>query len=113
MVSQVHNSSASLPRPTTLGEKLIREARQVLENPAQSKGGRTIEDQVDFATVDLPGGNKAVNLARGEQLADDVRNAKPEELAEKLDRGLAEGSHIGDLFRGVFRSLFSWFGLRG
>lgn len=112
MVSQVHNSAAALPRPTTLGEKLMREARQALENPAQSGGGRTVEDQVDLSTVHIGGGNKAVNLARGEQLANDVRNAKPEDLAETLDRGLAEGAHVGNLFRSVFRGLFSFFKFR-
>jgi hypothetical protein len=112
MVSQVHNSTAALPRPTTLGEKLIREARQALENPGQSVGGRTVEDQVELATVNLGGGNKAVNLARGAQLADDVRNAKHEDLAETLDRSLAEGARIGTLFRNVFRGLFSAFRFR-
>ncbi|PIW25812.1 MAG: hypothetical protein COW30_18235 [Rhodospirillales bacterium CG15_BIG_FIL_POST_REV_8_21_14_020_66_15] len=109
MVSQVHNSSTAVPRPTTLGEKLVREARQALENPAQSLGGRTIEDRVDLSTVDIGGGHKAVNLARGGQLADEVRNAKPEDLVEKLDRGLAEGFHIGKLFRSVFKSLAGLF----
>lgn len=102
MVSQVHNSAAALPRPTTLGEKLMREARQALENPAQSLGGRTVEDRIDLSTVDLGGGNKAVNLARGGQLADELRSAKPEDLAEKLDSGLAEGFHAGNLFRSLF-----------
>lgn len=112
MVSQVHNSAAALPRPTTLGEKLMREARQAMENPAQSLGGRTVEDRVDLSTVDLGGGNKAVNLARGGQLADELRSAKPEDLAEKLDSGLAEGFHAGNLFRNVFRSLFAAFRAR-
>jgi hypothetical protein len=109
MVSQVHNSSAALPRPTTLGEKLIREAREALANPGQSLGGRTVQDRIDLSTVDIGGGNKAVNLARGGQLADELRSAKPEDLAEKLDRGLAEGVHVGNLFRSVFRGLFSFF----
>lgn len=112
MVSPVHNSAASLPRPTTLGEKLIREARQALANPQQSRGGRTVEDKVDFATADLGGGNKGVNLARGSQLAAEVRSAKPGELAEKLDRGLTEGAYVGKLFRSVFRGLFSFFRFR-
>ncbi|MEQ9559973.1 MAG: hypothetical protein RIG67_29715 [Rhodospirillales bacterium] len=112
MVSQVHNSTAALPRPTTLGEKLIREARQALENPGQSLGGRTVEDRVDLSTADLGGGHKAVNLARGGQLAEEMRSAKPEDLAEKLDRGLAEGFHVGNLFRNVFRSLFAAFRAR-
>jgi|TARA_R110002124_G_scaffold105164_4_gene255946 hypothetical protein len=112
MVSQVHNSAAALPRPTTLGEKLMREARQALENPAQSLGGRTVEDRIDLSTVDLGDGNKAVNLARGGQLADELRSAKPEDLAEKLDSGLAEGFHAGNLFRNVFRSLFAAFRAR-
>ena len=112
MVSQVHNSAASLPRPTTLGEKLMREARQALANPAQYKGGRTVEDTVDFSTVDLGGGNKAVNLARGGQNANAVRSAKPEDLAETLDRGLAEGWHVGNLFRGVIRGFSSLFRFR-
>tara|TARA_Y100000813_G_C24092538_1_gene318903 strand:+ start:224 stop:559 length:336 start_codon:yes stop_codon:yes gene_type:complete len=107
MVSQVHNSGSDLPRATTLGEKLIREARQALANPGQSSGGWTVEDQVDLSTVDLGGGNKAVNLARGAQLADEFRSAAPEDMAEKLDQGLAEGSRIGLLFRSVFQSLFA------
>ena len=105
MVSQVHNSAAALPRPTTLGEKLMREARQAL-------GRRTVEDRIDLSTVDLGDGNKAVNLARGGQLADELRSAKPEDLAEKLDSGLAEGFHAGNLFRNVFRSLFAAFRAR-
>lgn len=109
MVSQVHNSAAALPRPTTLGEKLMREAREALANPGQSRGGRTVEDRIDFSTTDIGGGHKAVNLARGGQLADELRNAKPEDLAEKLDSGLAEGFHAGNLFRNVFRSLFAGF----
>tara|TARA_R110002110_G_scaffold254865_1_gene470712 strand:- start:894 stop:1235 length:342 start_codon:yes stop_codon:yes gene_type:complete len=112
MVSQVHNSAAALPRPTTLGEKLMREAREALENPRQSLDGRTVEDRIDFSTTDIGGGNKAVNLARGGQLADEVRNAKSEDLADTLDRGLAEGFHVGNLFRSVFRSLFDAFRAR-
>lgn len=107
MVSQVHNSGSDLPRPTTLGEKLIRDARQALANTGQSSGGWTVEDQIDVATVNLGGGNKAVNLARGAQLAEEFRSAAPEDMAEKLDRGLAEGSRIGILFRSVFQSLFA------
>lgn len=112
MVSQVHNSAAALPRPTTLGEKLMREARQTLANPGQSLGGRTVGDRIDFSTTDIGGGHKAVNLARGGQLANELRNAKPEDLAEKLDSGLAEGFHAGNLFRNVFRSLFAAFRAR-
>lgn len=112
MVSQVHNSTAALPRPTTLGEKLMREAREAMENPGESLGGRTVEDRIDLSTTNIGGGHKAVNLARGGQLADEMRNAKPEDLAETLDRGLAEGAHIGNLFRSVFRGLFDAFRAR-
>ncbi|HBC06788.1 MAG TPA: hypothetical protein DC046_04305 [Rhodospirillaceae bacterium] len=83
-----------------------------MENPGQSLGGRTVQDRIDLSTTDIGGGNKAVNLARGGQLAAEMRSTKREDLAEKLDRGLAEGFHVGNLFRNVFRSLFAAFRAR-
>ena len=114
-------------RPTTLGGKLIEDARQSLANQSlanqgqgggtagsstssagASAGGRVVTDSVDFATATLDG-QKVVNLAVGSQTASDVRNAKPEDLPSALDRGLAQGSHVGNLFRAVLRGLAGFF----
>ena len=120
MVTKVE-TQAFAGRPTTLGEKLIQDARGDLSKLGlgQASGtdaaasGRVVEDTVslsntDFATVDL-GGQKVVNFAAASQSADEVRNAKAEDLPAALDRGLARSAHVGNLFRTVFKGLFSLF----
>lgn len=115
MVTRVENSPFA-GRPTTLGEKLMQDARRDLarsgpgrqDTSAEGIGGRVIEDTVEFATVDL-GGQKAVNFASASQSAAEVRAAKAEDLAAALDRGLARGFHVGDLFRSVFKGMAGLF----
>jgi len=120
MVTKVENPVFE-GRPTTLGEKLIQDARRDLAriglggsgttgqaSSGQKQGGRVIEDTVDFATVNL-GGQKAVNFASVSQSAAEVRAAKQEDLAAALDRGLARGFHVGDLFRAVFKGIAGYF----
>ena len=100
-------------RPKTLGERLIREARAELAGQSDTDGQhgnrRVIQDILDVTTTNLDDGTKAVNLTSGQQHAADIRTADRTELAEKLDRGLAEGFRVGALFRGVIRAINSFF----
>ena len=115
MVTKVETSPFA-GRATTLGEKLMQDARRVLAKTglgrqnasAQGAGGRVVEDTVDFTTVDL-GGQKAVNFASASQSAAEVRAAKAEDLPAALDRGLARGFHVGDLFRTVIKGMAGLF----
>lgn len=116
MVNPVQIPNPYADRATTLGERLMREARQAMENPSsngtQTVGGRVIEDSIDPSTIKLADGKTAVNFAQGKQRANEIRAAKPEDIAEKLDQGLAEGRKAGDLFRQVMRGLFAFLGFK-
>lgn len=88
-------------RATTLGERLIREARD--ERPAVSQG-RLDEDTVSLSAD----GQKAINLARGSQLAKEAKSAgSPEALVRILDDGIADVRRIGTLFINVIKGLFA------
>lgn len=68
--------------------------------------GREIHD-----TVEISGGNKIVNLARGYDLAAEVRKEKdPEKVREMVKQGTADIQRIGKLFQETFVTLRSLFG---
>lgn len=123
MVTKVETSPFA-GRPTTLGAKLIQDAKADLAKAGLGQGGtgaptdgRVVEDTVNlsnaaaYAVADL-GGQKVVNLASAGQSAAEVRGAKATDLPAALDKGLARGAHVGNLFRSVFQGLFSSFRAR-
>ncbi|MEK9671209.1 MAG: hypothetical protein VW268_01730 [Rhodospirillaceae bacterium] len=109
MVNTVQPTNPYANRPTTLGERLIREARQSLPGASDTGQGRVVEDEIDLSTKKLRNGKRAVNFSQVEQAQAEVRGAKREKIVDALDRGFAQGAKAGDLFRRVFRGLFSLF----
>lgn len=70
--------------------------------------GREVHD-----TVQLSDGAKIVNLARGYDLAEQVRNEKdPEKVRELVRQGSSDIRRIGRLFSEVFVTMRSLFGFR-
>lgn len=68
--------------------------------------GREIHD-----TIDIGGGNKIINIARGYDLAKQVKAEKdPEKLRELIAQGSIDIKRIGRLFQGVFQSFKTAFG---
>lgn len=72
--------------------------------PYQPKG-REVYD-----TIELSGSGKIVNLARGKDLAAEIRAEKdPDKVREMVKAGTADIKRIGRLFQETFRTLFSLF----
>lgn len=87
---------------STLNEKATR------DGSTYEPKGREIHD-----TVDISDGLKVVNLARGDDLAAEIRQQKdPSKLADMIKEGSADVSRVTNLFREVFVTLRSLFGGR-
>lgn len=98
-------------RQSALADLLARRAASS-KSDGQSKKyqpkGREIHD-----TVEISGGGKIVNLARGYDLAQQVRNEKdPEKVRELVREGSSDIKRIGRLFQEVFVTMRSIFGFR-
>jgi len=75
-------------------------------NDSNTSGSRTIHD-----TISLSNGSKIVNLERGLNLAEDVRNEKdPAKLADLLKAGFEDIKRVGRLFTETFATLRGLFG---
>jgi len=73
--------------------------------PVYEPKGREIHD-----TVDISGGDKIVNLGRGNDLANEIRSDTDlSTLDERLRQGTSDIERIGRLFREVFASLSTLF----
>lgn len=77
-----------------------------LKNGTYTPKGREIND-----TISLSGGSKIVNIGRGFDLAEQVRNEKdPTKLRDLIKAGSEDIRRIGRLFFEVGRGLTSLFG---
>lgn len=76
-----------------------------------SDGADTTDKRVINDTVELSDGAKQVNLARGFDLAEAVRNEKdPEKVYELIKSGTEDIKRIGTLFGEVARDIRALFG---
>lgn len=77
-----------------------------------SDGADTSDKRVINDTVELSDGAKQVNLARGFDLAEAVRNEKdPAKVYELIQSGTEDINRIGNLFSEVARDIRALFGL--
>jgi hypothetical protein len=84
----------SAPRATT----------ELPQKPYEPKG-REIND-----TVEVSGAGKIVNLARGNDLAREIRAEKdPAKVREMIAAGTSDIKRIGNLFGETFKAMFSLF----
>ena len=91
--------------PANTGTARTRQAERQSDVPDEIKA-RTVND-----TVELSDGAKQINLARGFDLAEQVRQEKDtEKVAELLKSGQEDITRIGALFREVAREIQLLFG---
>ena len=86
------------------------------ETPTSAQNGTTQDDTKSERnindTIELSGGAKQVNLARGFDLAEAVRNEKdPVKVYELIKSGTEDINRIGTLFGEVARGIRALFGL--
>ncbi|MCW8915534.1 MAG: hypothetical protein OQK24_06735 [Magnetovibrio sp.] len=73
------------------------------DDPSSAQG-RVVNDTVTLSE----GGSKVVNLARGESLAEDLRNAPvDEDYAQKLEQATDDVFRISELFNKTVRAAFN------
>ncbi len=102
--SSGYRTLADLLAKRTAVQKTATEASQKTYTPK----GREIHD-----TVDISGAGKIVNLARGNDLAREIRTEKdPDKVLKLIAAGLADIKRIGRLFQETFKTMFSYFGRR-
>ena len=90
-------------------------ANAATANKTQSDSGKSAgyspKGREIYDTVDIGGGNKIVNVARGYDLAKQVKAEKdPEKVRELIAQGSSDIKRIGKLFQGVFQTFRSIFG---
>ena len=70
-----------------------------------SASGRTVNDTVTLSE----GGQKVVNLGRGQDLAQELKNAPVDQsFAEALKQATADVFRVTQLFTETIKSAFSW-----
>lgn len=75
------------------------------QTPYQPKG-REVYD-----TVDISGAGKIVNLARGDELAKEIRDEKDlSKVVSMMSEGLTDIKRITRLFQETFKTMYSYFG---
>ena len=76
-----------------------------LPQKAYKPEGREVYD-----TVEISGAGKIVNLARGDDLAREIRAEKdPEKVFEMIAAGTSDIKRIANLFGETFKTMFSFF----
>ncbi len=102
-----------MDRIEQLGRERVAEHRRILENASNSstpleqpRAERFIRDTVELSDD----GQKIINLSRGAELADEVRN-KPvdKDFASFLTDAMADVKRVSQIFSGTIRSVFSFY----
>jgi len=88
-----------------LAQRAEASSSQKTDSKTYKPKGREVHD-----TVELSGGAKQINLARGFDLAEQVRNEKdPEKVRQMVKDGTADITRIGTLFSEVAKSIRAMF----